>query len=117
MSDLLTFGLHLMLANLALEARTADYRTVQTSYSSLNLTIFGVVLPYSRLGTFALAMVVILGLYFLLYHTEIGRAIRAFEAVREIDHRGVAVLRVGQRCNSRWKSATGPMFWKMEESF
>jgi branched-chain amino acid transport system permease protein len=95
MSYLLTFGLHLMLANLALRVWTADYRTVQTSYSGLNLNILGVVLPYSRLATFALAMVVILGLYFLLYRTEIGRAIRATAQDREMARlMGVKIFRI-----------------------
>jgi len=95
MSYLLTFGVHLVLANLALRVWTADYRTVQPSYSGLNLNIFGIVLPYSRLATFALAMVVILGLYFLLYRTEIGRAIRATAQDREMARlMGVKIFRI-----------------------
>jgi branched-chain amino acid transport system permease protein len=95
MSYLLTFGLHLMLANLALRVWTADYRTVQTSYSGLNLNILGVVLPYSRLATFALAMVVILGLYLFIYRTEMGRAIRATAQDREMARlMGVKIFRI-----------------------
>lgn len=84
MSYLLTFGLHLVIANLALRAWTADYRTVQTSYSGLTIIFAGLVLPYSRLATFALAMIVIGGLYLLLYRTETGRAIRATAQDREM---------------------------------
>jgi branched-chain amino acid transport system permease protein len=95
MSYLLTFGFHLVLTNLALRVWTADYRTVKTSYSGLNLNLAGVVLPYSRLASFALAMVVILGLYFLLYRTEIGRAIRATAQDREMARlMGVRVFKI-----------------------
>ncbi len=77
MSYLLTFGLHLMLSNLALRAWTADYRSLTTPYSGLTWDLYGLILPYSRLLTFLLAMVLILGLYGLLYRTETGRAIRS----------------------------------------
>ena len=77
MSYLLTFGLHLVLSSLALRAWTADYRTLSPAYAGLNYSLFGVILPYSRLATFFLAMVLILGLYLFLYRTEMGRAIRA----------------------------------------
>jgi branched-chain amino acid transport system permease protein len=95
MSYLLTFGFHLVLTNLALRAWTADYRTVKTSYSGLNLNLLGVVLPYSRLATFALAMVVILGLYLFIYRTEMGRAIRATAQDREMARlMGVKIFRI-----------------------
>jgi branched-chain amino acid transport system permease protein len=77
MSYLLTFGLHLVIANLALRAWTADYRTVNTAYSGLTWNWGGIVLPVSRVATFFAAMLVILGLYSLLYRTEIGRGVRA----------------------------------------
>jgi len=95
MSYLLTFGLHLVLSNLALRAWTADYRTLSTSYSGLNLDLHGLILPYSRLITFALAMAVTLGLYVLLYRSEIGRAIRATAQDREMARlMGVKVFRI-----------------------
>ncbi|MBI5968732.1 MAG: branched-chain amino acid ABC transporter permease [Deltaproteobacteria bacterium] len=95
MSYLLTFGLHLVLSNLALRAWTADYRTLSTSYSGLNLDFHGLILPYSRLTTFAVAMGVTFGLYFLLYRTEIGRAIRATAQDREMARlMGVKIFRI-----------------------
>jgi len=95
MSYLLTFGLHLVLSNLALRAWTADYRTLSTSYSGLNLDFHGLILPYSRLTTFAAAMGVTLGLYFFLYRTEMGRAIRATAQDREMARlMGVRVFRI-----------------------
>ena len=95
MSYLLTFGLHLVLSNVALRAWTADYRTVNPSYSGLSLNFLGFILPFSRIATFALAMVVIFGLNFLLYRTEMGRAIRATAQDREMARlMGVKIFRV-----------------------
>jgi branched-chain amino acid transport system permease protein len=95
MSYLLTFGLHLVLSNMALRAWTADYRTVHTSYSGLTLNFLGLVLPVSRVATFIMAMGVILGLYFLIYRTEMGRAIRATAQDRDMARlMGVRIFRV-----------------------
>lgn len=77
MSYLLTFGLHLVISSLALRAWTADYRTLNPAYAGLNFNLGGLIVPYSRLAAFALALVLILGLYLFLYRTEMGRAIRA----------------------------------------
>jgi branched-chain amino acid transport system permease protein len=84
MSYLLTFGLHLVISSLALRAWTADYRTLNPAYAGLNFSLFGLILPYSRLATFALALVLISGLYLFLYRTEMGRAIRATSQDREM---------------------------------
>jgi branched-chain amino acid transport system permease protein len=84
MSYLLTFGLHLVISSLALRAWTADYRTLNPPYAGLNFNLFGVILPFSRLATFALALVLICGLYLFLYRTETGRAIRATAQDREM---------------------------------
>jgi len=95
MSYLLTFGLHLVLSNMALRAWTADYRTVNTSYAGLNLILFGLVLPYSRLVTFVLAMALILGLNLFLSRTEPGRAIQATAQDREMARlMGVNIIKV-----------------------
>jgi len=95
MSYLLTFGLHLVLSNLALRLWTADFRALKTSYSGFTFSFLGLVLPFSRVVTFALAMVLFLGLYFLLYRTETGRAIRATSQDREMARlMGVKILRV-----------------------
>ena len=95
MSYLLTFGLHLVLSNLALRTWTADYRTVNTAYSGLTWNVSGIILPVARVATFFLALGVILGLYGLLHHSELGRAIRATAQDREMARlTGVRVLRV-----------------------
>jgi len=95
MSYLLTFGLHLVLSNMALRAWTADYRTVNTAYSGLTWNFGGIILPVSRLATFLAAMGVILGLYYLLYRTEIGRAVRATSQDREMARlTGVRIFKI-----------------------
>jgi len=95
MSYLLTFGLHLVLSNMALRAWTADYRTVNTAYSGLTWSFGGIILPVSRLATFLAAMGVILGLYYLLYRTEIGRAVRATSQDREMARlTGVRIFKI-----------------------
>jgi branched-chain amino acid transport system permease protein len=77
MSYILTFGIHLVAANLALKLWTHDFRTITTSYSGANLAFMGLNVPYARLITFCLALVAVAALWFFLGKTEIGRAIRA----------------------------------------
>jgi branched-chain amino acid transport system permease protein len=84
MSYLLTFGLHLVLSNLALRTWTADFRSLKTAYSGFTIEFLGIIFPSSRLITFALAIVLIYGLFILLYHTEVGRMIRATSQDREM---------------------------------
>src|SRR4030042_3679008 len=55
MSYILTFGIHLMVANLALKLWTHDFRSITTSYSGANAAVWGLNIPYSRLITFCLA--------------------------------------------------------------
>jgi branched-chain amino acid transport system permease protein len=77
MSYILTFGIHLMIANIAIKFWTHDFRSITTSYSGANLAIAGVNIPFARLTTFLLAVVVIAGLWLFMNRSETGRAIRA----------------------------------------
>jgi len=77
MSYILTFGIHLITANVAVKLWTHDFRTVTTSYSGANIAIAGVAVPLARLVTFSLALVVIGCLWLFMNRTETGRAIRA----------------------------------------
>ena len=83
-SYILTFGIHLIIAYSALWVWTADFRTVTTTYSGLNANVGGVIIPYARVATFGLALIVVAGLYFLLNKTEAGRAIRATAQDKEM---------------------------------
>ncbi len=84
MSYILTFGIHLMVANLALKLWTHDFRSVTTSYSGANAAFWGLNIPYSRLITFFLALLVTAFLWFFLNRTETGRAIRATSMDKEV---------------------------------
>ncbi len=74
-SLLVSFGLTLVIQNLAIGLFTADERTVQVSYAGTGLTLFGVVFPYTRLLTLAIALVVAVGLSYFLNRTYPGKAI------------------------------------------
>jgi len=84
MSYILTFGIHLMVANLALKIWTHDFRSITTSYSGANAAVWGLNIPYSRLITFCIALLVIWLLWFFLTRTETGRAIRATSMDKEV---------------------------------
>jgi branched-chain amino acid transport system permease protein len=84
MSYILTFGIHLMVANLALKLWTHDFRTITTSYSGANAALFGLNIPFSRLITFFIALFITATLWFFLSRTETGRAIRATSMDKEV---------------------------------
>ena len=84
MSYILTFGIHLMVANIALKLWTHDFRTITTSYSGANAAFLGLNVPYARLITFFIALLVIGTLWFFLSRTETGRAIRATSMDKEV---------------------------------
>jgi branched-chain amino acid transport system permease protein len=84
MSYILTFGMHLMISNLALVAWTADPRTVTTAYSGANFAFLGLTVPWIKLITFFISVGVIGLLYWLLHHSQMGRAIQATAQDREM---------------------------------
>jgi len=77
MSLLLTFGLSLIIANIALLAWKGDYRLVNPEYAGAHLNLASLTIPYIRLSTFLFALVSVAGLQLFLQRTDIGRAIRA----------------------------------------
>lgn len=77
MSLLLTFGLSLIIANMALMAWGGDYRMVNPPYAGANFELGQLIIPYIRLATFIFALLAVGGLYLFLQHTSIGQAIRA----------------------------------------
>jgi branched-chain amino acid transport system permease protein len=76
-SLLISFGLALVLQNLALLGFSADDRSVRAVYAGGAFTLVGVVFPYTRLLTFVVGTAVVAGLYLLLQRTYFGMAIRA----------------------------------------
>ena len=94
-SLILTFGISLIIAHAALLTWTADVRMVTTSYSGSNFIFGGLVVPYARLITFALALMAVAFLYILLNYTDMGRAIRATAQDKEVARlMGVNIRRV-----------------------
>jgi branched-chain amino acid transport system permease protein len=77
MSLLLTFGLSLIISNLALTVWKGDYRLVNPAYAGANFKILSLTIPYVRLATFSFALAAVVGLYLFLQRTDLGRAIRA----------------------------------------
>lgn len=76
-SLLVSFGLVLILQNLAQQAWQADDRSIQTAYSGLGTNILGIALPYTRLANVGVALLTILVLHLFLTRTYAGKAIRA----------------------------------------
>jgi len=74
---LLTFGLELVITNVALAAWTADVRSVTTAYSGLALSVGPLVLPAVRIAGLGVAVVVTALLHLLMTRTRLGSAIRA----------------------------------------
>jgi branched-chain amino acid transport system permease protein len=74
---LLTFGLDLLITNLALAAWTADVRAVTTSYSGRSVALGPLTLPAVRTVALLVALGAATVLQFLMTRTRLGRAIRA----------------------------------------
>jgi branched-chain amino acid transport system permease protein len=74
---LLTFGLSLLLVNVALIVWTGDTRGVTTSYSGANFTLAGVTVPWVKLYTLVAALAITGVMQLWLTRTKTGRAIRA----------------------------------------
>lgn len=74
---LITFGLEVVITYLAQLAFSADFRTINPSYSGHNITMLGVTIPLVRLAACAMAIVLTLAMWYFLLHTRLGRAIRA----------------------------------------
>jgi branched-chain amino acid transport system permease protein len=76
-SLLVSFGLTLVMQNLARWGFTPDERTIQVAYAGQGWNLLGVALPYTRMGSLVLALVVAVLLYLFLYRTYPGKAILA----------------------------------------
>src|SRR6202048_4993672 len=74
---LLTFGLSLLLVNIALLIWTGDTRGVTTSYSGANFTLARVTIPWAKLFTLIAALLITGIMHLWLTRSKTGRAIRA----------------------------------------
>jgi branched-chain amino acid transport system permease protein len=95
MTLVLTFGLDMLIVNLALMAWKGNYRSVNPWYASLSLSAGGLVVPYTRLAIFVVSLIISLVFYLFITRTRTGRAIQAtrmdLEAARLV---GVRIGRI-----------------------
>ena len=80
---LLTFGLNLVIVNVLLLIFGSDFRSVTPAYSGEGLELGSVVIPYVRLISLAVAILLAASLAFILNRTRIGLAINAIAADRD----------------------------------
>src|SRR5665213_343872 len=74
---ILTFGLDLLLINVALLLWSADYRTITPGYASFRFQIGPIVIPFLRLAVFLTALMLTGGLALFMRRTTLGQAIQA----------------------------------------
>lgn len=77
MTLILTFGLNLLLVNLALLAWSADFRSVSTPYAGAGFVFGPLVVPYARAGTLLMALLATAALFTFMARTRTGNAIQA----------------------------------------
>lgn len=74
---LLTFGIDILIVNLARVVWTANVRRVATSYSGASISFGELTIPLVRIIAFVVALILAGALFLLLERTRMGRAIRA----------------------------------------
>ncbi len=74
---LLTIGLGLVMSNTVMLAFTSDYRILTTAYSSSSFDVFGLSISVPLLISFTITLIITAILYWFLYRTDTGQAIRA----------------------------------------
>ncbi|GHV44992.1 branched-chain amino acid ABC transporter permease [Synergistales bacterium] len=73
----LTVGLGILFQNIAMYFFSANYRSVQTSYSTINLGILGTRMGLPKVVSFVVLIVLTIVLFHFLKATRIGKQIRA----------------------------------------
>ncbi|MHB1570072.1 MAG: branched-chain amino acid ABC transporter permease [Solirubrobacteraceae bacterium] len=77
MSILITYAVAIVIEGILTAIFGVDYNQLQASYVNSSIHIFGFYLADIYLIGFGLAVALLLGLYWLLYRTKFGRAVRA----------------------------------------
>ena len=72
-----TFGLQILIANVALLIWTADFKSAAPVYSGEGIVLGGLVLPYIRCAIFIVALILTYLFYLLMARTKTGKAINA----------------------------------------
>ena len=74
---LLTFGIGIVLTNLALQIYGSTPRTLNLEYQGSSLQLFGLSIGYARGASFLLAALIMVALYTMLSKTRTGKAMQA----------------------------------------
>jgi branched-chain amino acid transport system permease protein len=77
MSILITFAVAILIEGILSAIFGVDYVQLHASYVDKSIHVLGFYLPYIYLIGFALAVVLLGALYYMLYRTKFGRAVRA----------------------------------------
>ncbi len=80
---LLTIGMGLVMSNSVMLAFTSDYRILTTTYSSGSVEIHGISVSTPLVVSFVVTVFITAALYWFLYRTDRGQAIRATAQDRE----------------------------------
>jgi len=92
---LITFGLEVVMVNLARIFWSSDLRQVTPTYAATNFEVGGITIPYVRLWVFITTVVLSVLFLLLLERTKLGRAIRATsEELRAARLTGIPVAHI-----------------------
>ncbi len=80
---LLTIGMGLVMSNSIMLAFTSDYKILSTNYSSSSVTLLGISISEPLVVSFVITSAITTVLYWFLYKTDMGQAIRATAQDRE----------------------------------
>ncbi|HYA87376.1 MAG TPA: branched-chain amino acid ABC transporter permease [Nitrospirota bacterium] len=80
---LLTIGMGLVMSNSIMLAFTSDYRILSTTYSSSSVTVMGISISEPLVYSFIVTAAITAVLYWFLYRTDMGQAVRATAQDRE----------------------------------
>ncbi len=80
---LLTIGMGLVMSNTVMLAFTSDYRILSTTYSSSSVTLLGISISEPLVVSFIITVAITAVLYWFLYRTDTGQAVRATAQDRE----------------------------------
>ncbi|HSE78596.1 MAG TPA: branched-chain amino acid ABC transporter permease [Alphaproteobacteria bacterium] len=103
---LVTLGVSIVIENLALYFFSADTRAVDTAYTFVMVDLGVALVPLPRLIAFVASLVVALGLWVVIQHSDLGRAIRAVAKERQgaqlvgidVDHIFAMSFGIGTAC-------------------
>jgi len=92
---LITFGVEVVMVNLARMFWSADLRQVTPAYAGANFSVGGLTIPYVRLWVFVTTVILSVSFLLLLERTRLGRAIRATsEELRAARLTGIPVTHI-----------------------